>query len=99
MPIIVASTTFFCFIIIGKNNVLDANIVFVSLAVFDIMRYPVIILPNVISLIMKAKVALTRITTFLLREEIDTKYSMLENSSSNVLNFNKSAIEFLVNLI
>ena len=48
---------------------------------------------------MKAKVALTRITTFLLREEIDTKYSMLENSSSNVLNFNKSAIEFLVNLI
>ena len=45
-------------------------------------------LPNVISSIVKAKVALKRITTFLLREEIDANFFMPEKSTSNVLNIN-----------
>ena len=49
MPIIVASTTFITFVLIDKNNKLDANITFVSLALLDIMRIPVIVVPMAIS--------------------------------------------------
>jgi ATP-binding cassette, subfamily C (CFTR/MRP), member 1 len=81
----VASATFTCFVLIDKKNILDANITFVSLSLLDIMRFPVIILPVVISSIIKAKVALKRITTFLLREEIDANYFTLDYNSSKVI--------------
>ena len=81
LPIIVASTTFITFVLIDKNNKLDANITFVSLALLDIMRMPVISLPLVISSIVRADVSLERIRDFLLREEIDVDfYDTVENS-------------------
>ena len=74
MPIIVASTTFITFVLIDKNNKLDANITFVSLALLDIMRIPVIVLPMAISSLVKANVSLKRIKDFLLKEEIDPDF-------------------------
>ena len=82
-PIIVASTTFITFILIDQNHKLDANITYVSLTLLDIMRFPVIILPIVISSMIKARIALTRISKFLLKEEIDADYFTYENDQSN----------------
>ena len=82
-PILVASTTFITFVLIDKNNKLDANITFVSLTLLDVMRFPVMILPLVISSLIKANVSLNRIANFLLKEEINPDLYEKESVSSN----------------
>uniref|UniRef100_A0A8C9EWX5 Multidrug resistance-associated protein 1 n=1 Tax=Pavo cristatus TaxID=9049 RepID=A0A8C9EWX5_PAVCR len=48
-PFLVALSTFAVYVKIDKNNVLDAQKAFVSLALFNILRFPLNILPMVIS--------------------------------------------------
>uniref|UniRef100_A0A663N540 Multidrug resistance-associated protein 1 n=1 Tax=Athene cunicularia TaxID=194338 RepID=A0A663N540_ATHCN len=65
----VALSTFAVYVTIDKNNVLDAQKAFVSLALFNILRFPLNMLPMVISSI--ASVSLKRLRVFLSHEELD----------------------------
>ena len=56
---LIASASFVIFILIDSNNNLDASIAFVSLTLFNQMRFPLIILPQLIS----ALVQVFKITT------------------------------------
>ncbi|OXB81823.1 UNVERIFIED_CONTAM: hypothetical protein H355_015020 [Colinus virginianus] len=67
----VALSTFAVYVKIDKNNVLDAQKAFVSLALFNILRFPLNILPMVISSIVEASVSLKRLRVFLSHEELD----------------------------
>ncbi|CAF0941211.1 unnamed protein product [Brachionus calyciflorus] len=67
---IVAIASFFVYIVfMGKN--LDASTAFVSLTLFNTMRFPLSMFPQVITMLIQANVSMTRIRSFLLREEID----------------------------
>uniref|UniRef100_A0A8C9L6E9 Multidrug resistance-associated protein 1 n=1 Tax=Pavo cristatus TaxID=9049 RepID=A0A8C9L6E9_PAVCR len=70
-PFLVALSTFAVYVKIDKNNVLDAQKAFVSLALFNILRFPLNILPMVISSIVEASVSLKRLRVFLSHEELD----------------------------
>ncbi|EHA97372.1 Multidrug resistance-associated protein 1 [Heterocephalus glaber] len=70
-PFLVALSTFAVYVTIDKNNVLDAQRAFVSLALFNILRFPLNILPMVISSIVQASVSLKRLRTFLSHEELE----------------------------
>ncbi|XP_027033322.1 ATP-binding cassette sub-family C member 3 isoform X2 [Tachysurus fulvidraco] len=70
-PFLVALTTFAVYVNVDKNNVLDADKAFVSLALFNILRFPLNMLPQVISSIMQASVSLKRIQQFLSHDELD----------------------------
>nr|XP_036847848.1 multidrug resistance-associated protein 1 isoform X4 [Manis javanica] len=70
-PFLVALSTFAVYVTIDKNNILDAQKAFVSLALFNILRFPLNILPMVISSIVQASVALKRLRIFLSHEELD----------------------------
>lgn len=48
---------------------MDANTAFVSIALFNILRFPLTVLPGVISALINANVSLSRIRNFLLRDE------------------------------
>uniref|UniRef100_A0A8C0R6T9 Multidrug resistance-associated protein 1 n=1 Tax=Canis lupus dingo TaxID=286419 RepID=A0A8C0R6T9_CANLU len=48
-PFLVALSTFAVYVTVDKNNILDAQKAFVSLALFNILRFPLNILPMVIS--------------------------------------------------
>uniref|UniRef100_A0A3B3S0J1 ATP binding cassette subfamily C member 3 n=1 Tax=Paramormyrops kingsleyae TaxID=1676925 RepID=A0A3B3S0J1_9TELE len=52
-PFLVALTTFAVYVMVDKNNVLDAEKAFVSLALFNILRFPLNMLPQVISSVVK----------------------------------------------
>ncbi|KAJ7401505.1 multidrug resistance-associated protein 1 [Pitangus sulphuratus] len=67
----VALSTFAVYVTIDKTNVLDAQKAFVSLALFNILRFPLNILPMVISNIVEASVSLKRLRVFLSHEELD----------------------------
>ncbi|KAM4765357.1 multidrug resistance-associated protein 1 isoform 3-T3 [Cyanocitta cristata] len=70
-PFLVALSTFAVYVTINKNNILDAQKAFVSLALFNILRFPLNMLPMVISSIVEASVSLKRLRVFLSHEELD----------------------------
>ncbi|CAL8264121.1 unnamed protein product [Lota lota] len=69
-PFLVALSTFTVYVLIDERNVLDAQKVFVSLALFNILRFPLNMLPMVISSIVQASVSLKRLQVFLSHEEL-----------------------------
>lgn len=69
-PFLVALSTFTVYILIDENNVLDAQKAFVSLALFNILRFPLNMLPMVISSMVQASVSLKRLRVFLSHEEL-----------------------------
>ncbi|XP_053366957.1 ATP-binding cassette sub-family C member 3 isoform X3 [Clarias gariepinus] len=70
-PFLVALTTFAVYVSVDKTNVLDAEKAFVSLSLFNILRFPLNMLPQVISSVMQASVSLKRIQQFLSHDELD----------------------------
>ncbi|CAL8268963.1 unnamed protein product, partial [Boreogadus saida] len=69
-PFLVALSTFTVYVLIDERNVLDAQKVFVSLALFNILRFPLNMLPMVISSMVQASVSLKRLQVFLSHEEL-----------------------------
>ncbi|XP_064218526.1 multidrug resistance-associated protein 1 isoform X3 [Aotus nancymaae] len=70
-PFLVALCTFAVYVTIEEKNILDAQKAFVSLALFNILRFPLNILPMVISSIVQASVSLKRLRIFLSHEELE----------------------------
>ncbi|XP_078519309.1 multidrug resistance-associated protein 1-like isoform X1 [Lissotriton helveticus] len=71
-PFLVALSTFAVYVLIDEKNVLDAEKAFVSLALFNILRFPMNMLPMVISSMVQASVSLKRLRVFLSHEELET---------------------------
>ncbi|XP_056153641.1 ATP-binding cassette sub-family C member 3 [Lampris incognitus] len=70
-PFLVALTTFAVYVNADEKNVLDAEKAFVSLSLFNILRFPLNMLPQVISSLVQASVSLKRIQAFLSHDELD----------------------------
>ncbi|CAK6969621.1 multidrug resistance-associated protein 1 [Scomber scombrus] len=69
-PFLVALSTFTVYVLSDEENVLDAEKAFVSLALFNILRFPLNMLPMVISSMVQASVSLKRLRVFLSHEEL-----------------------------
>ncbi|XP_036797961.1 multidrug resistance-associated protein 1 isoform X1 [Oncorhynchus mykiss] len=69
-PFLVALSTFTVYVMIDERNVLDAQKAFVSLALFNILRFPLNMLPMVISSMVQASVSMKRLCVFLSHEEL-----------------------------
>lgn len=63
--------TFATYILSSNTNVLTAEKAFVSLALFNLLRGPLVAFPNVISSVVEARVSNKRIQKFLNADEID----------------------------
>ncbi|XP_076072760.1 multidrug resistance-associated protein 1-like isoform X1 [Mytilus galloprovincialis] len=70
-PFLVSLVTFAVYVMIDPANILDADKAFVSLSLFNILRFPLSMLPQVISMLVQASVSLKRIQTFLNNDELD----------------------------
>uniref|UniRef100_A0A8C9W2Y9 Multidrug resistance-associated protein 1 n=1 Tax=Scleropages formosus TaxID=113540 RepID=A0A8C9W2Y9_SCLFO len=69
-PFLVALSTFGVYVMVDEKNVLDAQKAFVSLALFNILRFPLNMLPMVISSVVQASVSMKRLRVFLSHEEL-----------------------------
>jgi multidrug resistance-associated protein (MRP) len=69
-PYLVALGTFAVYVLSSPSNILDANKAFVSLSLFNILNYPLSILPIVISYGVQVSVSMGRIIRYLLDEEL-----------------------------
>ncbi|KAK2820903.1 hypothetical protein Q5P01_023862 [Channa striata] len=88
-PFLVALSTFSVYVMVDENNILDAEKAFVSLSLFNILRFPLNMLPQVISSIVQATVSLKRIQGFLSHDELDP----------NSVDRNNTATEFSVAVV
>ncbi|XP_032583422.1 multidrug resistance-associated protein 1 isoform X5 [Drosophila sechellia] len=79
-PFLVSLVTFATYVLIDENNVLDATKTFVSLSLFNILRFPLTMLPMLITNLVQTQVSVNRINKFLNSEELDPN-SVLHDSS------------------
>ena len=79
-----ALASFVTFVLVDDENVLTPEIAFVSLALFNILRFPLAMFPMMIALVMQAWVSITRMNKFLNAEEIDPD-NVTHKPSENVL--------------
>lgn len=69
-PILVSCATFGVFVLIEKDRTLSTDIVFPSLALFNLLSFPLAVIPQVISNVVEAQVSLERLHKFLHGSEI-----------------------------
>uniref|UniRef100_A0A8C1ILG4 ATP-binding cassette, sub-family C (CFTR/MRP), member 3 n=1 Tax=Cyprinus carpio TaxID=7962 RepID=A0A8C1ILG4_CYPCA len=74
-PFMVALTTFAVYVTVDESNVLDAEKAFVSLSLFNILRFPLNMLPQVISSIVQVSLRFLHITQILQGESSFTDTS------------------------
>ena len=67
VPLLVSVFTFLAYV--GNGNELDVATALTSLALFEILRFPLYMLPNVINNMVEAKVSVDRVQSFLLENE------------------------------
>ncbi|XP_051912382.1 ATP-binding cassette sub-family C member 3-like isoform X2 [Hippocampus zosterae] len=82
-PFLVALTTFAVYVTVDENNILDAEKAFVSLSLFNILRFPLNMLPQVISSLVQTSVSLKRIQSFLSHDELDPNSVDRKNTASD----------------
>ncbi|XP_031208632.1 canalicular multispecific organic anion transporter 2 [Mastomys coucha] len=70
-PFLVTLITLGVYVSVGENNVLDAEKAFVSLSLFNILKIPLNLLPQLISGLTQTSVSLKRIQDFLNQDELD----------------------------
>eukprot|EP00605_Chrysophyceae_sp_TOSAG23-4_P001356 GSChrysophyteH1.ASY1.ANO1.1476.1 assembled CDS len=66
-PLFVSVATFAVYVSLGND--LDVATALTSLALFDLLRFPLYMLPNVINNLVEAKVSVERVESFLLEKE------------------------------
>uniref|UniRef100_A0A0P6J763 Canalicular multispecific organic anion transporter 1 n=1 Tax=Heterocephalus glaber TaxID=10181 RepID=A0A0P6J763_HETGA len=86
-PILVSVTTFSVYVLVDSNNVLDAEKAFTSITLFNILRFPLAMLPMVISSTLQASVSIERLEKYLGGVDLDT------SAIRHVCNFDK-AVQF-----
>ncbi|RNA37147.1 multidrug resistance-associated 1 isoform X3 [Brachionus plicatilis] len=91
---VVALASFIVYVVTGNN--LNASTAFVSLTLFNTMRFPLILLPNVITMLIQANVSMTRIRTFLLRDELDTNQIKHDNVAGEAVKFDNVDLGWIV---
>ncbi|XP_065214443.1 multidrug resistance-associated protein 1-like [Planococcus citri] len=70
-PFLVSLLTFAVYALSSEEHVLDAKTVFVSLSLFNILRFPLMALPMMISQLAQASVSVKRINKFLNSEDLN----------------------------
>ncbi|RZF36743.1 hypothetical protein LSTR_LSTR005056 [Laodelphax striatellus] len=81
-PFLVSLVTFAVYVLSDEANVLDSKKAFVSLSLFNILRFPLSMLPMLITNIVQAGVSIERINKFMNTEELDPN-SVQHNESED----------------
>ncbi|KAK9886055.1 hypothetical protein WA026_014838 [Henosepilachna vigintioctopunctata] len=70
-PFLVSLVTFGTYVMVDEKNVLDASTAFVSIAIFNILRVPMSMLPMIFSNTIQGYVSIKRINKFMNLDELD----------------------------
>eukprot|EP00158_Paraphelidium_tribonemae_P007083 Partr_v1_DN28105_c1_g1_i1_m55327 putative ATP-binding cassette, sub-family C (CFTR MRP), member len=92
-PVLVSFATFATYSLVS-NDALDPEKVFVSISLFNLLQFPLAILPYTISGVVETSVSMNRLHDFLTSEELDPR-AVLMNSSTDIGESSKPAIKIV----
>ncbi|XP_050048216.1 multidrug resistance-associated protein 1 [Dermacentor andersoni] len=81
-PFLVSLMSFMTYVLIDEKNVLDPQRAFVSLTLFHILRFPLSMLPMLISMLVQASVSVKRMNKYLGHEELEEYVSHEKDDAS-----------------
>ncbi|PFH46615.1 hypothetical protein AMATHDRAFT_154310 [Amanita thiersii Skay4041] len=81
-PVLVSIISLFVYVMQG--NKLTVSVAFTSIALFDMIRFPLNIFPTWIMQVLQANVALKRIAVYLGEDEVTEQVSSLKNDSDQI---------------
>uniref|UniRef100_A0A4W4G0I7 ATP-binding cassette, sub-family C (CFTR/MRP), member 2 n=1 Tax=Electrophorus electricus TaxID=8005 RepID=A0A4W4G0I7_ELEEL len=81
-PALVSLATFAVFVSVSPDNVLDAEKAFTSISLFNILRFPLAMLPMLISSLVQTVVSKKRLEKFLGGEDLDTMTVQHDDSTA-----------------
>ncbi|KAK3596597.1 hypothetical protein CHS0354_020940 [Potamilus streckersoni] len=70
-PYMVTLATYATYVFTSESHFLDAQKAFVSLSLFNILRFPISLLPQIVSYVIQANVSIVRIGKFLGSDDLD----------------------------
>lgn len=82
-PFLVSCSTFVVFVL-TNDRPLSTDIIFPALTLFNLLTFPLTMLPSVITAIIEASVAVNRLTAYLNSEEIQTSAVMRKPAATKV---------------
>ncbi|XP_063163042.1 ATP-binding cassette sub-family C member 2 isoform X2 [Candoia aspera] len=71
-PFLVSVATFAVYVMVDENNILDAQKAFTSIALFNILRFPLSMFPLTLSSLVQMKVSAERLERYLSSEDLNT---------------------------
>ncbi|XP_006880098.1 PREDICTED: canalicular multispecific organic anion transporter 1 [Elephantulus edwardii] len=90
-PVMVSVTTFSVYVLVDSNNVLDAQKAFTSITLFNILRFPLGMLPMVIASVLQASVSTERLEKYLGGDDLDTSAIRHDPSSDKAVKFSEAS--------
>ncbi|XP_051773178.1 LOW QUALITY PROTEIN: canalicular multispecific organic anion transporter 1 [Ctenopharyngodon idella] len=87
-PAIVSLATFAVFVSVDSDNILDAEKAFTSISLFNILRFPLAMLPQLISSMVQTNVSKKRLEKFLSGSDLDTTVIKHDDSHSAAVSIN-----------
>ncbi|GAB0192161.1 ATP-binding cassette sub-family C member 2 [Grus japonensis] len=71
-PFLVSLASFAVYVLVDENNILDAQKAFTSISLFNVLRFPMAMLPLVLSSLVQTSVSTKRLERYLSGEDLDT---------------------------
>uniref|UniRef100_A0A8C0B0Y4 ABC-type glutathione-S-conjugate transporter n=1 Tax=Buteo japonicus TaxID=224669 RepID=A0A8C0B0Y4_9AVES len=71
-PLLVSLASFAVYVLVDENNILDAQKAFTAISLFNVLRFPMAMLPLVLSSLVQTNVSTARLERYLGREDLDT---------------------------
>ncbi|XP_071419361.1 ATP-binding cassette sub-family C member 2 isoform X2 [Pithys albifrons albifrons] len=71
-PFLVSLASFAVYVMVDENNVLDAQKAFTAISLFNVLRFPMAMLPMVLSSLVQTNVSTARLERYLSGEDLDT---------------------------
>uniref|UniRef100_A0A8C1PCY9 ABC-type glutathione-S-conjugate transporter n=1 Tax=Cyprinus carpio TaxID=7962 RepID=A0A8C1PCY9_CYPCA len=84
-PAIVSLATFAVFVSVSPDNILDAEKAFTSISLFNILRFPLAMFPQLISIMVQTAVSKKRLEKFLSGDDLDTMAITRDDSHMIIL--------------
>uniref|UniRef100_A0A8B9G8C7 Canalicular multispecific organic anion transporter 1 n=1 Tax=Amazona collaria TaxID=241587 RepID=A0A8B9G8C7_9PSIT len=71
-PFLVSLASFAVYVLVDENNILDAQKAFTAISLFNVLRFPMAMLPLVLSSLVQTNVSTVRLERYLAGEDLDT---------------------------
>uniref|UniRef100_A0A8V5GBW7 Canalicular multispecific organic anion transporter 1 n=1 Tax=Melopsittacus undulatus TaxID=13146 RepID=A0A8V5GBW7_MELUD len=71
-PFLVSLASFAVYVLVDENNILDAEKAFTAISLFNVLRFPMAMLPMVLSSLVQTNVSTVRLERYLGGEDLDT---------------------------